>query len=158
MKIGGGVPEGFAKGINKFGYYVTDSIGQMSKNSLDQTKNVISNIASVLDTDIDTQPTIRPVVDLSDVKASSGRLNGLFGQNISLGVSANSAGVVSAMMSNNSQNGNEDIVSAINKLRKELGNVGGTTYKIDGITYDDGSNITNAVKSLVRAAKIERRI
>ena len=158
MKIGGGVPEGFAKGINKFGYYVTDSIGQMSKNSLDQTKNVISNIASVLDTDIDTQPTIRPVVDLSDVEASSGRINGLFGQNISLGVSANSAGVVSAMMSNNSQNGNEDIVSAINKLRKELGNVGGTTYKIDGITYDDGSNITNAVKSLVRAAKIERRI
>ena len=158
MKIGGGVPEGFAKGINKFGYYVTDSIGQMSKNSLDQTKNVISNIASVLDTDIDTQPTIRPVVDLSDVKASSGRINGLFGQNISLGVSANSAGVVSAMMSNNSQNGNEDVVSAINKLRKELGNVGGTTYKIDGITYDDGSNITNAVKSLVRAAKIERRI
>lgn len=158
MKIGGGVPEGFAKGINKFGYYVTDSIGQMSKNSLDQTKNVISNIASVLDTDIDTQPTIRPVVDLSDVKASSGRINGLFGQNISLGVSANSAGVVSAMMSNNSQNGNEDVVSAIDKLRKELGNVGGTTYKIDGITYDDGSNITNAVKSLVRAAKIERRI
>ena len=158
MKIGGGVPEGFAKGVRKFSYYVTDSIGQMSKNSLDQTKNVISNIASVLDTDIDTQPTIRPVVDLSDVEASSGRINGLFGQNISLGVSANSAGVVSAMMSNNSQNGNEDIVSAINKLRKELGNVGGTTYKIDGITYDDGSNITNAVKSLVRAAKIERRI
>ena len=158
MKIGGGVPEGFAKGINKFGYYVTDSIGQMSKNSLDQTKNVISNIASILDTDIDTQPTIRPVVDLSDVEASSGRINGLFGQRISLGVSANSAGVVSAMMSNNSQNGNEDVVSAIDKLRKELGNVGGTTYKIDGITYDDGSNITNAVKSLVRAAKIERRI
>ena len=158
MKIGGGVPEGFAKGVRKFSYYVTDSIGQMSKNSLDQTKNVISNIASVLDTDIDTQPTIRPVVDLSDVEASSGRINGLFGQSISLGVSANSAGVVSAMMSNNSQNGNEDVVSAIDKLRKELGNVGGTTYKIDGITYDDGSNITNAVKSLVRAAKIERRI
>ena len=158
MKIGGGVPEGFAKGITKFGHYVTDSISQMSKNALDQTKNVISNIASVLDTDIDTQPTIRPVVDLSDVEASSGRINGLFGQSISLGVSANSAGVVSAMMSNNSQNGNEDVVSAIDKLRKELGNVGGTTYKIDGITYDDGSNITNAVKSLVRAAKIERRI
>lgn len=158
MKIGGGVPEGFAKGVRKFSYYVTDSIGQMAKNSLDQTKNVISNIASVLDTDIDTQPTIRPVVDLSDVEASSGRINGLFGQNISLGVSANGVGVVSAMMNNRDQNGNEDVVSAIDKLRKELGNVGGTTYKIDGITYDDGSNITNAVKSLVRAAKIERRI
>ena len=158
MKIGGGVPEGFAKGIKKFGYYVTDSIGEMSKNSLDQTKQVISNIGSVLDTDISSQPTIRPVVDLSNVEASSGRINGLLGQNIALGVSANSAGVVNAMMTNNRQNGNEEVVSAINKLRKDLGNVGGTTYKIDGITYDDGSNISNAVKSLVRAAKIERRI
>ena len=158
MKIGGGVPEGFAKGIKKFGYYVTDSIGEMSKNSLDQTKQVISNIGSVLDTDISSQPTIRPVVDLSNVEASSGRINGLLGQNIALGVSANSAGVVNAMMMNNRQNRNEEVVSAINKLRKDLGNVGGTTYKIDGITYDDGSNISNAVKSLVRAAKIERRI
>ena len=56
------------------------------------------------------------------------------------------------------QNGvNDDVVYAINKLRKDLGNVGNTTYSINGITYDDGSNISDAIQTLVRAAIVERR-
>ena len=35
---------------------------------------------------------------------------------------------------------------------------GGNTYQINGITYDDGSNVVGAVETLVRAARIERRI
>ena len=58
----------------------------------------------------------------------------------------------------NRQNGaNDDIISALNKLRGDLGNTKGDTYIVDGVTYDDGSNITDAVKTLVRAAKVERR-
>lgn len=58
----------------------------------------------------------------------------------------------------NNQNGNiEDIVSAINKLRKDIGNVGNTYNSINGITYDNGSEISEAVGTLVRAARIERR-
>ena len=57
------------------------------------------------------------------------------------------------------QNGpdNSDIVSALKDLKDNLGN-NGPSYTINGITYDDGSNIVNAVETLVRAAKIERRI
>ena len=50
------------------------------------------------------------------------------------------------------------VVSAINKLRKDIGNVGGTTNIVNGVTYDDGSNISNAVEAIVRAARIERRV
>ena len=158
MKIGGSVPEGFAKGIDKCGYYVVKSVKSMSKNSLDKTKQAISNIASVLDTDIDTQPTIRPVVDLSNVSSSASAINSMFGQRYALGV-ASDVGAINAMMNASIQNGgNSDVISAIDKLRKEIGNVGSTTYQVNGITYDDGSNISDAVKSLVRAAKIERRI
>ena len=32
------------------------------------------------------------------------------------------------------------------------------TYHVNGITYDDNSNVASAVKSLVRAARIERRV
>ena len=39
-----------------------------------------------------------------------------------------------------------------------MGNTSSTTYQINGITYDDGSNISNAVETLVRAARMERRI
>ena len=41
--------------------------------------------------------------------------------------------------------------------RGDLGNIGGDTYVIDGVTYDDGTNVSDAVRTLVRAAKIERR-
>ena len=49
------------------------------------------------------------------------------------------------------------LTTAINKLRKDLGNIGGDTYVVDGVTYDDGTNVSEAVKTLVRAAKVERR-
>ena len=58
------------------------------------------------------------------------------------------------------QNGvtNSDIVSAIKDLKDNMPTTGNTSYNINGITYDDGSNIVNAVETLVRAARIERRI
>ena len=49
------------------------------------------------------------------------------------------------------------VISAINSLRKELGNVGGNTYNLGDITYDDGSNVADAIQTLVRAAVVERR-
>jgi hypothetical protein len=62
------------------------------------------------------------------------------------------------MMSPRGQNGNNsDVVSAINKLRNDVNNMERATYHIDGITYDDGSNIADAVQSIVRAAKVGRR-
>ena len=50
-----------------------------------------------------------------------------------------------------------DMVEELKKMRLENNNKSGDTYQINGITYDDGSNIFDAIKSLVRAAKIERR-
>ena len=51
-----------------------------------------------------------------------------------------------------------DIVSAIDKLRRDVNSSSGTTnYNINGVTYDDGSNISTAVGEIVRAARIERR-
>ena len=67
-------------------------------------------------------------------------------------------GSISSMMNGNNQNGtNSDVVSAIEDLKKDLRNVGGTSYNINGITYDDGSTVSRAIREIVRAANIERR-
>ena len=61
-------------------------------------------------------------------------------------------------MNRSIQNGtNSDVVSAIDQLRKDLSSNIGNVYNIDGVTYDDGSNISEAVQALVRAARVERR-
>ena len=128
-------------------------MAEYAKNGLSKA---ISKVNDLFNNDIDTQPTIRPVLDLSDVTAGAGSINGLFNTQ-SIGVKSNLR-AINSMMSENQNGGNSDIVSAINKLRKDLGNVGGTTYNVNGVTYDDGSNISNAVRDLVRAARVERRI
>ena len=52
----------------------------------------------------------------------------------------------------------EDIINAIDKLRKDINRLDtGASYTINGVTYDDGSNISDAVQALVRAARIGRR-
>jgi hypothetical protein len=155
--IGDYAGQGF---VNALGDYVKKSYkagsGMADSARLGLT-NAISNIKSAIDTDIDTQPTIRPIIDLSDVESGANAISGMFGMSPSVGLLSN-VGTISSMMNQNGQNGNDDVVSAINKLRKDLGNVGGTTYNVNGVTYDDGSNISEAVKSIVRAAKVERRI
>ena len=158
MKIGAGVPEGFAKGIVEAGYYIDRSIHSMTKDALQNTKSAIARVADVVQMDIDSQPTIRPVVDLSNVQSGVGAIDSMFNKRLTLGATAN-VNAISASMANRNQNGsNDDVISAINKLRKGLENASGNTYIIDGVTYDDGSNISEAVQTLVRAATVERRI
>lgn len=153
--IGGGVPEGFAMGIDKLNYLSTGSVNTMADGAISGVKNAIARITDYMNSDIDSQPTIRPVLDLSEVTAGAGTIGGLF-NNPSVGVMAN-VNSISSMMNRNQNGGNDDVVSAIDKLRKDLSNIGGTSNYIDGINVGDDTNVNEAVKTLVRAAKMGRR-
>ena len=156
--IGTSVPEGFAAGIDKFAGLVKMSSTSMADTAVGTVSKTISTLADMVSTDIDSQPTIRPVLDLSDIKSGARSLNGLLGMGSSIGVSAN-IGAISSMMNNRIQNGNnDDVVSAINKLGKGLAGMGGDTYNINGITNNDDANVQEAVRTIVRAARIGGRV
>jgi hypothetical protein len=155
--IGTSIPEGLAMGIEKLAGLVKNASTSMSDTAVSGVKRSISRLADIVDSDIDAQPTIRPVLDLSDVRSGVGTISSLFENGASVGVLAK-VGAIGAMMDNRNQNGGfDDMVSAIDKLRKDLSGMEHATYNINGITYDDGSNIADAVQTLVRAAKVERR-
>lgn len=151
------IPEGFAQGIDRKSWMVGESVNSMANVALNNTKAVISRIADGINSDIDAQPTIRPVLDLSDVESGAGAIGSMFGGK-TLSVNANGVGTIAESM-NRLQNGrnSDDVVSAINRLRKDMSDMPRNTYSINGITYDDGSNVSDAIQTLVRAAKIERR-
>lgn len=156
--IGMSVPEGFAMGIDKFSYMVKSSVSNMGDSAINGINKAISNVASVVNTDIDTRPTIRPILDLSDISGGMRKLDGMFNTNPSVGVLAN-VGSISTMMNQRSQNGgNTDVVSAIDKLRSDFNSADRATYNINGITYDDGSNLRDAIETIIRYANIERRV
>ena len=155
-ELGTSVPEGFAMGIGMLGSSVKSSVVGMADTAISGTKDAIARIASVIDSDIDAQPTIRPVLDLSDVSAGASTINSMFGLRPSVGVLSN-VGAISSMM-NNGQNGtNADVISAIKDLGKKFDSSSGNTYQINGISYSEDSDVSDAIKTLVKAAKIERR-
>ena len=156
-RLGTSVPEGFAMGIDKLGGVVKSSSENMANTAFDGTRNALSRITDIIEGNVDTQPTIRPVLDLSEVSAGAGAINGMFGMNPSVKMLAN-VGSISSMMNKNQNGTNDDVISAIKDLGSKLSGRSGDTYQINGVTYDDGSNITDAVKTLVRAARVERRI
>lgn len=155
--IGYSIPEGFAMGIDKLSGLASESVGYMADTAIETVSNSISRIASAVNSDIDAQPTIRPVLDLSDVRAGASSIGSMLGFGTSVGVMAN-VGAISSMMNSNQNGTNGDVVSAIDKLRKDMSNLGGTTYQINGINYNDDAVVSDAIQTLMRHARIERRI
>lgn len=97
------------------------------------------------------------MLDLSDIQSGVGSLNSMIGGNRMLNVMSDLNSIGNSI-SNRSQS-STDIIDAINSLGKKLStNNGGSSYVINGITYDDGHNVANAVQTIVKAAKIGRRM
>lgn len=148
------IDEGLALGLKKYSDVAGDAATDVAKETSNSLSDALSDIPNVMDTDM--QPTIRPVLDLSDVESGANEVNDLFGLNPSVGVLSNVNSIGSSM--NNNQNGDYDVIAAIKDLGRKVAGGAGTVYNINGVTYDDGSAVANAVGSLVRAARIERRI
>ena len=158
MEIGEGIPEGMVVGIDNLSGAVKSSVESMSNDSIDGVKNSISRMADVINSDIDAQPTIRPVLDLSDVRNGADSINKMLSSGTSVDVLSN-VGAISSLMDQKNQNGaNDDVVSAIDKLNKNLENGVGDTYNFGNISASDDSAIAEAVQALVRAAIMERRV
>ena len=154
-KLGVFFDQGFVNGIISLRNKVYDSsysVGSYAKDALNRS---LMRIADIIDNNIDVNPSIRPVMDLSDIENGAAAIDSLLSTTHSVGL-INNLNAISYSMRNR-QNGNDDVISAIDKLAKSLGNSRGDTYSINGISYDDGSNIKEAVETLVRAAKVERR-
>ena len=150
--------EGLVIGIQKMGssvYGAGKSMGEEVTNSISSALNTALNL---LNSDMDAQPTIRPILDLSDVESGVGSLSSMFNNGPSLGVAANLKAINSSMNARSQNGTTNDVVSAINKLGRSLGNVGGDTYNINGVSVNDDSGLADAVRTIIRAANIERRI
>ena len=151
------IPEGFAQGIERRSWMGRDAAISMADETLRGTSKAIAKVSKLISSGIDTQPTIHPVVDLSDVESSVGAMSNMLNMNPSVGVMSNISAISSAM--NSRQNGaNDDVVSAINKLRKDVGNLENKSYNFGNITYSSGDEVSNAIDTLVRAFVVEGRV
>lgn len=156
IQAGNWLGEGLVIGMQQMGNSVYRAGSTLGKTATKTISSSISAMADAINTDIDAQPTIRPVLDLSDVRSGASAISGMFANN-SVGVMANVNGI-SSMMNQRNQNGvNSDVVSAINKLSKKLDNSPRNSYSISGINVSEGTDAADAIHTLVRAITMEGR-
>ena len=148
--------EGLAIGLSNYVNYAYNAGSDLGDSAAAGLNNAVSKISKMIENDIDSQPVIRPVLDLSNVQAGAGAINGMFGMSPSVGVMSKVSSISSSM--NKIQNGgNDDVISAIADLKHTMENATGDTYNINGITYDSGSEVQSAIETIVRATIRERR-
>lgn len=113
MELGEFSSEGFAIGIGNLSRVVEKSASGMGSGALDATKRSIASFASILSDDMEADPVVRPVVDLSDVTKGARQIGTMLSgsRSISVSASADRAGRLAGEMSrskNERQNGSEE--------------------------------------------------
>lgn len=91
FQIGEYVAVGFANGISDNERIAGKSARSMANTALTTVKETLSKLSDEISNDVDVQPTIRPVLDLTDVTAKSAQLNSLFSRNQAMAISSSMA-------------------------------------------------------------------
>lgn len=85
--IGDFFGSGFVNAIGTYAVKAYNASADMAKSAKTGLGNAIAKVKDMIDNGVDTQPTIRPILDLSDVEEKSHRLNTLFSRSQALTVS-----------------------------------------------------------------------
>ena len=159
-KFGEYYGQGLVNGINDTSNKAEKSGTNLGMSAIKGLKSAISKVSEIMSDNMDTNPVIAPVIDLRNVKSGSRQLNGMLtditNKSIGLRSSVSLANSVSSGMrpSVQVQDSVKDLVKA---LRDNDSFSTKNTYNINGITYDDGSNVAEAIRTIIRAARVERR-
>jgi hypothetical protein len=157
FKFGAWTMMGLVNGMNSEIKHVAKSADLAADTVQDSLSTPLTMVAHMLDGDMSMSPVITPVLDDSQIRKGVGGINGLFTDNTLSINPFNASRMMSAVAGIQNGNSNDDVVSAIGRLRGDIKNMQGNQYNINGITYDDGSNVYGAIETLVRAATVEGR-
>lgn len=163
--MGYSVDEGFILGMERMSSKVASASASVASGLIDSAKGPLEQLADLMSGPIMDDPTITPVLDLSEIQNGANRLYSMlpdserysFSGNLQLAGDASLS--VNRDMKQKQENENammSSLINAINGLSALIGTTG-NVYNVNGLTYDDGSNVSSAVRALIHAAKVEGR-
>ena len=91
FKIGENVDLGMVNGIRAYLGRIGDAGTSMGREAIDSMKSAIAHVSDIVNGEMDAEPTIRPVLDLSNVQNGVGKINSLFSKGLDMSVSYNKA-------------------------------------------------------------------
>lgn len=163
FKVGDFAGMGFVNALDDYGSKSYDAGYDMADSARDGLGKAIAKIRDVVTGDIDSSPTIKPVMDLSNIQNGANQLyrmmDGVNGYAVS--GSVNMANQTANRMSRRTSNNNDDPTSAaidgLNKVVKELASNPAKTFENTfNISGNNPKEIAEEVSRIIQR-QVERR-
>ena len=114
---------GFVKGLTDYADKSYNAAANMAGYATDGLSNAIANVSDLVNGEFDMQPTIRPVLDFTDVAKGFGELNGLFGYTRTLALAGQTSLAFDSAMDKDGVTvtvDNDGVVQELRSLRNEM--------------------------------------
>lgn len=154
MESGAYIVEGVALGIKNNTGMATDATEEMGGATIQTMRKAVAMCAAIADCDIDVQPTISPVVDLSGVYDGVASINSTFGgMNFGIGTYSSARSASNAFQER--QNENLSLISAIKDLQNSFNadqQATNVTVNLDYNAGEDANKIAQDIATSLRRA------
>lgn len=162
-RIGRFMDEGIVVGLSEYSNKVYQASEAVGKDSISAMSSSISRIADIVDGDIDYQPTIAPVLDLTNVRSGLGMIDNAFAANrgLSIGSSVamgnqNDKSELFGKLQEVAEKSNNKLTSAIDSLRNDFSEMASKLERMQ-VVLDSGAlvgeiapDMDNALGGLAR--------
>lgn len=151
--------EGFINGVKAYAGKVSDATVDMGKGAVGAMSDTLSTIADLVDSDIDSEPTIRPVMDLSNIQNGANQLFSMmksvdgYSLSGSLDIANRTGSRINEVRSKTTDNS-----SVLDKISDAVGNFnGGNSFENTfNITGSNPKEIAEEVSNIIQR-QVERR-
>lgn len=151
--------EGFINGVKAYAGKVSDATVDMGKGAVGAMSDILSTIADLVDSDIDSEPTIRPVMDLSNIQNGANQLFSMmksvdgYSLSGSLDIANRTGSRINEVRSKTTDNS-----SVLDKISDAVGNFnGGNSFENTfNITGSNPKEIAEEVSNIIQR-QVERR-
>ncbi len=116
---------GFVRGFRKRAHMALEAGAYLGQNALNGTQGIVSRIDNILSSDMNLQPVITPVLDLSQMSIQSGRISGILNANNSVIAAGRASSLIEQgrmlrLDARINQNGSPDVVAAVENLTNRM--------------------------------------
>ncbi len=148
MGIGRYMVEGLVNGIDNLKDKAVNTVGTLGHSMINSISSSIARISDVISGDMDVEPTITPVIDLTNVRNGIGMINGAFGanrsMNLGMAIAANNQNGNSyqselfGKMQDMAEKANGKLTSAIDSLRSDFNDMASKLERMQ-VVLDSGA-------------------
>ena len=114
---------GFVKGLTDYANKSYDAAANVAGYATDGLSNAISKVSDLVNGEFDMQPTIRPVLDFTDVARGAGELNSLLGYTRTLALAGQTSLAFNSTLDKDGMTvtvDNDGVIQELRSLRSEM--------------------------------------